>query len=580
MMSNKISKTINTVKYMTPRQWRYRLYYMARNKIKKRIPKKPEKKIAIFPLATFYHANVLNNAAIEIANNICNNIIPTISSINVGFNGDWDLFGEEYRLVSFRLNSFRWLLDLSDAYKITGDDEYIEKGFELIDDWINKNGEKISGDKWNAYVIADRIMNWIGFCSEYGRNTEKVNSAIFSQAQELKDSIEFQLGANHLLSEAKALVYAGIYLQNQDLSSYGKRVLISEAKVQFLEDGGHYERSVSYHVESLQQYFETYIALKICEDKEACEFVSIMELPFVFLNDMIGVDGRIPLFNDAAYDYPFFDATDFLSVAELIYSEPINGRKGIYYNRWFLIDKQNEKIDWIGNSFYKSTGYIHYKFLVGSEKYSFFMDVADCGPDENLGHAHADALNFLLCSENKQIFVDSGVFTYKPGKERDDCRSTKAHNTLEIDGKDNAEVWAAFRVAKRGHTKVIDYSSNENLFVKAYYDGYTKITNPPVKQYRSIVINDEAIELIDEIEGKGVHSVIARFHIGPSCQVVQDSPKSCIIDDSIIVESENELKIVECEVAGMFGIREQSKCIEIDFNGRNRLKTEIIIEKR
>jgi uncharacterized heparinase superfamily protein len=552
------------------------LYYTVRNKIKKRKAILPKEMIMPNSLSTYYSVDVENEQAVLTAEKICDGLIPIVSDRMVEFSGDWDLKGEEYRLVSFKLNSFRWLLFLSDAYKSTGNEKYIEKGFEFIKDWHKQCGALIIGDKWNAYVIAERITNWIGFVSEYGNDSRKqeIASWIYPQAKELKDSMEYQLGANHLLSEAKALVYAGFFLKDESLYRLGKSILFDECHEQFLQDGGHYEQSISYHVESLQQYFECYAVLKIQDDEDAEKLALCMEAPYRFLNGMIGVNGKIPLFNDSAYDYPFYDASDFLSTAEYIYeTTPPNGKKGDYSRRWSWLKNRKLKIEWDSSIRYENTGFINYPFMVRGKSYSFFMDCGNNGPDYNLGHAHADALSILLYSEDKEILVDSGVFTYMPSEDRNSCRSTKAHNTVEVDGKNSAEVWAAFRVAKRGHTKLIEYSCNDGLRIKASHDGYAKCLADPVVHIREVKIKDKQIVVNDNLEYKDNHTAISRFHISSQCTVVQNDSKTCIIDGNIKVESDGDIRITNCKIARMFGITEIAKCIEINFSGANSLKT-------
>ncbi len=578
-MSGTVSRIFHTVRHMTGRQWKYRLYYTARNKLKKRMPKKPDHPLSVFLLPAQYGTN-LEIKDTRTADAILQNRIPTVSGMTCHFEGDWDLKGENYRLVSFRLNSFRWLLDLSDAYKATGERKYIEKGLELIRSWQDQCGAVILGDKWNAYVIAERIVNWIAFCSVYDpEQIESYAAWIYSQAEELKDSIEFQLGANHLLSEAKALLFAGIFLNQEEYCRFGKKVLLEEAKTQFLPDGGHYERSVSYHVESLQQYFEAYALLRLVKDEDAGKIADLMKEPYRFLNGMIGVNGRIPLFNDSAYDYPFFDAADFLSTAALVYGEmPPNGREGNYCRRWAWTEPSGQTMEWTRRSWYPNSGYMHYRFAVQGRKYSFFMDAADLGPDENPAHAHADALSILLYDEDQDIFVDSGVFTYQPGEKRSASRATKAHNTVEVDGTDSAETWGAFRVARRGHTHVLDVRESGGLYIKASYDGYKTLLKDPVEHIREVSIHGGCIELMDTLVSKELHSAVSRLHLSPGCTVEMTNPNTCLVNGQITITSDTEIVLVPCEVAGMFGIKEKAQCIELAFRGRRVLKTKIRIE--
>lgn len=569
-----VKKIFNTVRYMTFRQWRYRLYYTIRNKLIKRKAKcgLQVENITLLPLN--YRNAVCRKDVAAIADDICENKIPTVSGIIKEFDGkiDWDLAGEDYRLVCFKLNSFKWLLNLSDAYKATLDHKYLDKGFELIDDWHRYSKDRISGDKWNPYVIAERLMNWIGFCSEYStllnRDINIYAVWIAEQAAELKSSLEYHLGANHLLSEGKALIGAGVFLNNEDFIKCGNKLLRKEIDKQFLPDGGHYERSVSYHVESLQQYFETIIILSHIKAPQVGEYIRILREPYNYLNGMIGASGEIPLFNDAALDYPFYNAADFLATGGILFTcDPPNARQGEYFCRWNICRLKKQDIEWKGKKIYESTGYIHHRFKSDGKEYSLFFDAADCGPDFNMGHAHADALEILMLSDTKDIFADSGVFTYKSGKERDYCRATRAHNTIEIDGADSAEMWSAFRVARRGHTRILEYKESEDkTYIKALHDGYTKCLKTPTVHIRSIDIQGKKIKIEDQIVGEKGHNAVSRFHIGPKCSITQTGENACRIDGNIILESTLPIQIVGCEIAERFGITETTKCVEIPFS--------------
>ena len=214
---------------------------------------------------------------------------------------------------------------------------------------------------------------------------------------------------------------------------------------------------------------------------------------------------------------------------------------------------------------------------IKGKKYSFFMVCGNNGPDYNLGHTHADALSVLLYSEDKDILVDSGVFTYKQGAGRNECRSTKAHNTVEIDGKNSSEVWSAFRVAKRGYSKIIKYAEKNGLEVIASHDGYARCLKMQVFHIRRVCIKDNEIIICDRIKGKGRHKATSRFHISSKCNILQTDAKTCIIDN-IIIKSNQCIKVSDCYVAGMFGKLEKTKCIEIGFD--KNLKTKFIITEK
>ena len=95
--------------------------------------------------------------------------------------------------------------------------------------------------------------------------------------------------------------------------------------------------------------------------------------------------------------------------------------------------------------------------------YEMIVDVGDIGPDYIPGHAHSDTFNFLLYVDKLPVIVDTGISTYEKNNRRQYERSTKAHNTVQINDLDQSEVWGGFRVAKRAY--ITDLEEKENHFV-------------------------------------------------------------------------------------------------------------------
>src|SRR5690606_4420045 len=58
------------------------------------------------------------------------------------------------------------------------------------------------------------------------------------------------------------------------------------------------------------------------------------------------------------------------------------------------------------------------------------------------GHNHHDYFTFEWSERGVPIVVDSGKFTYNRGRERDFFVSTRAGNTVEIDGKNHKPLKA------------------------------------------------------------------------------------------------------------------------------------------
>src|SRR5262249_18568529 len=131
-------------------------------------------------------------------------------------------------------------------------------------------------------------------------------------------------------------------------------------------------------------------------------------------------DGEIPLFNDAAL------------------GEAPRPRA--------LLGPSTEPF---GNAL-AATGY--FRLPVGPDS----VLIADCGPpgpDALPAHAQADALAFELSVDGRRALVDGGVDEYAPGPRRDLLRGTAAHNTVEVDGEPQSEVWGSFRLGHRARVR-------------------------------------------------------------------------------------------------------------------------------
>ncbi len=73
------------------------------------------------------------------------------------------------------------------------------------------------------------------------------------------------------------------------------------------------------------------------------------------------------------------------------------------------------------------------------------MDCGDLGFGGIAAHGHADALSIQIYYEGKPVLVDSGTYNYHvPKKYRDEMRSTKAHNTVYVNGIEQAEMLGPF----------------------------------------------------------------------------------------------------------------------------------------
>lgn len=405
----------------------------------------------------------------------------------------------------------------------------VENKSHLVSDWIEHNPQG-TVDAWEPYTASLRIVNWVKFFlslsaasmknsteAEGGTNREfhaglkhEWLKSLYSQARWLEQNIEYHILANHYLKNGVALVFAGVYFEGVDADRWlqkGLRILREELKEQFLTDGGHYERSPMYHSICVVDYLDV---LNLAQNSPAAisddiarEFSSKVTVALEFLNGICFPDSTIPLFNDSAFGiaptpHQIFD-----------YAERVIGYKAPVPTENLMVNA------------FPSSGY----YVCRKADDMLIIDCGQIGPDYQPGHAHCDTLSYELAIDGRRVVVDSGVCDYEPSLKRAYARSTKAHNTVIVDGEEQSEMWGVFRVARRarplhGH---IGKTDQESILFEGAHDGYRRLRGRPIHRRRMSYDGEGSWTIQDFLEGSGSHRMESFVHIHPDCSLVPSS---------------------------------------------------------
>jgi len=122
-------------------------------------------------------------------------------------------------------------------------------------------------------------------------------------------------------------------------------------------------------------------------------------------------------------------------------------------------------------------------------------------------HAHADALSFQLWWRGRPVVVDAGTYTYEPGAARNFFRSTQAHSTIRIDGRDQFRLWGAFRSGPLPSV-TLRYAREGAVEASVVWPGR-------VRHVRRIEWADGDVVVYDQLEGKGRHQLESRIVWAP-----------------------------------------------------------------
>jgi uncharacterized heparinase superfamily protein len=147
-------------------------------------------------------------------------------------------------------------------------------------------------------------------------------------------------------------------------------------------------------------------------------------------------------------------------------------------------------------------------------------DAGPIGPDYQPGHAHGDLLSFELSLAGRRVLTDAGVHGYEADALRAWCRSTRAHNTVEIDGQSQCEFWSVFRVARRARPRGVRFEPRPDGFrLSAWHDGYQRLAGRPRHQRRFRWHPRGVLLVRDEVASSRPVTARSRLHLHPDCVV-------------------------------------------------------------
>lgn len=340
-----------------------------------------------------------------------------------------------------------------------------EEAARLLATWIDAHPPH-TGDAWHPYPLSTRVGNWVAALTLLPElATDAVSVSAWRQLRRLERNVEHDVLGNHVIRNVRALVLGGAAFGVPELARKGIELLRSELAEQVLTDGGHYERSPSYHLVVLRDLLEIQAASPHAWLGEAIErmrdFAAALQRP----------DGAPALFNDGTVDAP-----------RLELPQPPAG-VATFEQSGFVVVREGPL--WLA------------------------VRCGPSAPDFLPPHAHADALSLQLWWDGRPLLVDPGTSTYEPGQVRDEERGTRAHSTVTLDGRDQFRLWGAFRSGPMPDVHL--------RYVRPGAVEASVRLSGGVRHIRRVEWDAEAAEvlILDALEGDGTHLVESRLCWAP-----------------------------------------------------------------
>lgn len=479
----------------------------------------------------------------------------------------------------WELNRHHHLVVLGRAARVTGERRYAEAVKSQILDWITACPFGC-GMNWRSPLeLAIRVINWV-WAIELIRPSGVVDDAFMRQVYPIayrhlwdiqRQYSRYSSANNHLIGEA-----AGVYVGASYFRSIGKAdqwraeakaILVAEMASQVHADGVHMELATGYQLFVMQFFLVAGLAGRESGDEFPRDYWDRLEKMFDYVAALCE-GGAPPLFNDADDGYVLDlggakgDARPMIGAAADVFDRADFGR---------LASDQTEAAMWLtgvqpkecesAQSYAKTLAsrtftdggvYLLQAGRPGGASISLAFDAGALGFGSIAAHGHADALSFTLRVNGLEFLVDPGTFDYFTYPEwRRYFKSTRAHNTIEIDGLDQSESLGLFLWGRRAVTRRTLWEDGENAVrLEAAHDGYERLPSP-VTHRRSVTM-DKATRhttVCDHLIGHGMHAVRQHFHIAPECRAtVVSSHQICLSRGSTAItmtfDGRTEVRVV------------------------------------
>jgi uncharacterized heparinase superfamily protein len=555
MTNNKLKKYYYTVRLLQTRQIVYQLYY----RCFKLLPQS-------FKFLSKKHQNIRPWQQQAWSS-------PTYTTPRLSPEGELTILDEDVCFEHTQVwqdpnRSKLWLYNLHyfDVLNTAEASAHVALLHTFIERWIHDN-PPCQGNGWEPYPLSLRLVNLVKWFSKHPKLIKPTwLISLEMQAHALSKQTEYHILANHVFANAKALVFCGAYLEGPRADFYiqkGLKILDKETDEQFLSDGGHFELSPMYHSILLWDLCDLvnlahHSGLLSLQNRQL-KWRKIIEQALIWLDTMTHPDGNISFFNDAAFNIAP-TLSNIKHYAEQLKITPPPKKNMTHKTNPLLLH-------WL-----KDSGYIAVNLNPTSKA---IMDVANIGPDYQPGHAHADTLSFELTLHGQRLCVNSGTSTYTQSPQRQHERSTKAHNTVNINHEDSSEVWAGFRVARRAYPQSLTVNQQpEYITISCSHDGYSRLPNKNIHT-RAWTFSKQEILIHDTITG-AFNDAESRLYFHPDVHVVlKQETVHCYLKNNqevlISFSGSQQLRLEASHWHARFGTSLENYCLIATFSDNNLL---------
>jgi hypothetical protein len=456
---------------------------------------------------------------------------------------DFDEVGDHK--VTWELNRHQHFVTLAKAWAYTGNDGYIQEIARQFYSWQATNPYPMGINWGSSLEVAFRSMSWLwvrnllvqapGLPESFSRDLLR---GLATNREYIERFLSTYFSPNtHLIGEAVALFFIGTLCPElpsaQRWREKGLSIVLAEAERQVRPDGVYFEQSLYYHLYALDFFMHTR-ALAACNQIVVPESFDLVLGKMLEVVRVLSANGAPEGFGDDDGGRVFNPRRNR---AEHM-SDPLALGAALFQDReWCGSAAVTEEAIWLfgekavtamarqsGRAPDLSTAFPDGGlYVMSSQGTQMLIDAGPHGSGRG-GHGHADALSLRLSINGRRCLIDPGSYIYvapePERRSRNQFRGTGAHNTLRVDGLDQAIPQGPFSWTSLPDVKAEEWIAGPrfDLFFGSH-TGYARLSDPVIHRRMIFHLHGEYWFVRDIAEGKAVHDLEVSWHFAPKMQV-------------------------------------------------------------
>lgn len=421
--------------------------------------------------------------------------------------------------ITWELNRHQHLVTLAKAWLLTRDEKYVHELTAQWHSWIESNPYPLGINWASTLEVAFRSLSWIWVdhlladAPGYAAFRADLLPALAFHGRYIERYLSTYFSPNtHLLGEAVAMFFLGaLYPQMPHAARWkedGWNIVLREAGAQVRADGVYFEQSLYYHVYALDFFLHarTLAAVNDIEIPAAYDDVLRKMLNVIAAlaqsgpAEGFGDDDGGRLFNSRRNQTEHM--TDPLTIGAIAFRRDDLGAPLLTEEAIWLFGERavaalapataHRAAATPANSTITSAAFPDGGIYVLADSHPRPQTMMiDAGPQGTgrCGHGHADALSLCLTIDGERWLVDSGsgVYISSDPADRNNFRGTAAHNTLRVDGLDQAVPCEPFSWTDIPAPQAEHFAAGRTFtYFCGSHNGYKRLPDP-VTHRRSVL---------------------------------------------------------------------------------------------